>query len=93
MRLEELKLDGEYLKDITVSELGVLPFSLCSYKDGLAILAHIETDDEWIMTLAIPMDLAKELLVPNITMGEIVKHPKVVYDMVRVEEPEESQMN
>ena len=68
-------------------------FSLCSYKDGLAILVHIETDDEWIMTLAIPMDLAKELLIPDITVGEIVKHPEVVYDTVRVEEPEESQMN
>lgn len=93
MRLEDLKLDGEYLKDITVSELGVLPFSLCSYKDGMAILAHIEADDEWIMTLAIPMDLAKELLIPDITIGEIVKHPEVVYDIVRVEEPEESQIN
>lgn len=93
MRLEELKLDGKYLKDITVSELGVLPFSLCSYKDGMAILAHIEADDEWVLTIAIPIDLAKELLVPNITMSEIVKHPEVVYDMVRVEEPVESKMN
>ena len=93
MRLEELKLDGKYLKDITISELGVLPFSLCSYKDGMAILAHIEADEEWVLTIAIPMDLAKELLVPNITMGEIVKHPEVVYEIIRVEEPEESKIN
>lgn len=93
MKLEELKLDGNYLKDITISELGVLPFSLCSYKDGMAILAHIEADDEWVLTIAIPMDLAKELLAPNITMGEIVKHPEVVYEIIRVEEPVESKIN
>lgn len=83
MRLEELKLDGEYLKDITISELSALPFSLCSHKDGMAILIHIGADGDWVLTIAIPTELVRELLTPDITVEEISKHQKVVYKIIK----------